>query len=101
MTVVLSRPDAGAAIADVDTGSASSRGRPPEQIWLVRLRRGDNSVIVAIGLYRAAAEHLAERINDLLAPTSSPQGPAVDACTGGDTLCTRTEKTCPSTRGSR
>jgi hypothetical protein len=35
---------------------------------MVRLRRGDNSVIVAIGLHRFAAEHLAARINDLLAP---------------------------------
>jgi hypothetical protein len=62
------RPDAGAATAEVDTGSASSRGRPPERIWMVRLRRRDNSVIVAVGLHRFAAEHLAARINDLLAP---------------------------------
>jgi hypothetical protein len=96
MTAVSSRGDAGAAIAEVDTGSASSRGRRPEQIWLVRLRRGDNSVIVAIGLYRVAAEHLAERINDVLAPTS-PQGAAIDGCTGGESLCTSTEKTSPST----
>ena len=64
------RADAGAATAEVDTGSASSRGRPPERIWMVRLRRGDNSVIVAIGLHRFAAEHLAARIHEVLAPQS-------------------------------
>ena len=37
---------------EVDIGSASSRGRPPERAWLVRLRRADRAVIVAIGLRR-------------------------------------------------
>lgn len=75
----LPRPDASAPTAEVDTGSASSRGRPPERIWLVRLRRNDNSVIVAIGLHRVAAEHLAARINDLLAPTTSAMRAAIDS----------------------
>ena len=35
---------------------------------MVRLRRGDRSVIVAVGLRRAAAERLAEQITDLLGP---------------------------------
>lgn len=48
-------------------GSASSRGRPPERAWLVRLRRADLSVIVAIGLRHNAADRLAEQISDLLA----------------------------------
>jgi len=48
-------------------GSASSRGRHPDQAWLVRLRRGDRSVIVAIGLRRNHADRLAEQINQLLA----------------------------------
>ncbi len=52
--------------AEVDHGSASSRGRRPELAWLVRLRRADRSVIVAIGLSRTAADHLAEQIADLL-----------------------------------
>jgi len=51
---------------EVDTGSASSRGRPPDRSWLVRLRRGDRSVIVAIGLRRTGAESLAEKISELL-----------------------------------
>jgi hypothetical protein len=36
---------------------------------MVRLRRGDQSVVVAIGLRRVGAEHLADSINRLLNPT--------------------------------
>lgn len=58
---------------EIDTGSASSRGKPPGQIWLIRLRRGDRSVVTAIGLSRTGAEHLAEHINDVLAePPKTP-----------------------------
>ena len=38
---------------------------------MVRLRRGNRSVIVAIGLRHHAAERLAEQIADLLAPNPS------------------------------
>jgi hypothetical protein len=51
---------------EVDMGSASSRDRPPERAWLVRLRRADRSVIVAIGLRRHAADRLAEQLTDIL-----------------------------------
>lgn len=54
-------------IAEIDMGSATSRGRPPERAWLVRLRRDEHAVIVAVGLRRPAAERLAQQINDLLA----------------------------------
>jgi hypothetical protein len=54
---------------EVDMGSASSRGRPPEHSWLVRIRRSDRAVIVAIGLRRRAADRLAEQLTDLLADT--------------------------------
>ncbi len=47
-------------------GSATSRGRPAERAWMVRLRRGQSSVIVAVGLRRPAAERLAGQIADLL-----------------------------------
>ena len=59
---------------EVDMGSASSRARPPERAWLVRLRRADRSVIVAIGLRHNAADRLAEQISDLLAD-SNPAPP--------------------------
>ena len=59
---------------EVDMGSASSRGRPPERAWMVRLRRGQRSVIVAIGLRQSAAERLASQIADLL-DTGQPGAP--------------------------
>lgn len=58
---------------EVDTGSASSRGRPIEQTWLVRLRRHDRTVIVAIGLHQTAANRLAHQIAELInEPTIRP-----------------------------
>lgn len=51
---------------EADMGSATFRGRPPEPAWLVRLRRGDRSVIIAHGLRRHAAERLVEQLTDLL-----------------------------------
>jgi hypothetical protein len=59
-------------------GSASSRGRLPERAWLVRIRRADRTVIVAIGLRRAAADRLAEELTELLTDTSRTQGAAID-----------------------
>lgn len=52
---------------EVDFGSASSRGRRPDRAFMVRMRRGKESVIVAIGLTRPAAESLAEQIAGLVA----------------------------------
>lgn len=63
---------------EVDTGSASSRGRPPDRAWLVRIRRADRSVIIAIGLRRRAADRLAEQLTDLLTNTPLPEGAAID-----------------------
>lgn len=51
---------------EIDTGSASSRGRPPDRAWMVRLRRADRCVIVAVGLSRTAAEHLADHIAEIV-----------------------------------
>ena len=57
----------------IDTGSTSSRGRPPGHAWLIRLRRGNRSVITTTGLSRTSAEHLAEQITSLLAePEEAP-----------------------------
>lgn len=61
------RPVTAPPIAEADMGSASSRGRHPDTAWLVRLRRDDRTVIVAIGLRRPIADRLAEQINNLLA----------------------------------
>lgn len=59
-------------LVEVDTGSLSTIRRPPDQIWMVRLRRADHCVIVAIGLHRAAAEHLAAHIANIMQPTQPP-----------------------------
>ena len=50
----------------IDTGSTSSREQAPGRTWLIRLRRGNRSVITTTGLSRASAEHLAEKITSLL-----------------------------------
>jgi hypothetical protein len=59
----------------IDTGSTSSRGRPSGRAWLIRLRRGDQSIITTTttGLSRTSAEHLAEKITSLLAEPE-PEG---------------------------
>jgi hypothetical protein len=49
----------------IDTGSTSTRGQPPGRTWLIRLRRGHQSVITTTGLSRTSAEHLAEQITIL------------------------------------
>jgi hypothetical protein len=55
-------------IVEVGHGSTSSRGRPAGQVWLVRLRRGSQQVIVATGLGRPSADYLATQIRDIINP---------------------------------
>lgn len=62
------RAQAAPVTVEVDYGSASSRGRLPGEAWMVRLRRADQSVIVAIGLRRSAADRLKAAITELLDP---------------------------------
>ena len=56
-----------AVTVEVDHGSASSWDRPASMAFLVRVRRGDSSLIIAIGLSRDNARSLAERLGQLLA----------------------------------
>jgi hypothetical protein len=63
---------------EIDMGSASSRGRPPDRAWLVRVRRADRAVIVAIGLRRYAADRLAAQLTELLTNTPQPEGGTID-----------------------
>src|ERR1022692_5327131 len=35
-------PSSEVVVVEVDRGSASTRGRPPEMTWLIRLRRGEH-----------------------------------------------------------
>ena len=53
-------------IVEIDIGSASTRGRPPDHHWMIRIRRGDKSVIVNVGLTKIAAEHLADHIAEII-----------------------------------
>ena len=55
------------AVAEVTMGSASSRGRNPDNAWIVQLHRGTHNIVIAIGLRRPDADRLAQQINDLLA----------------------------------
>ena len=63
---------------EVDYGSTSSKGRPPGHVWLVRLRRGNRSVIVAAGLGRPSADSLAYQITQLLGPAAVAEGGAIE-----------------------
>jgi len=72
------RVSAAPVTIEVDMGSSSSRGRPPDRAWLVRIRRADRAVIVAIGLRRGAADRLAQQLTQLLSDTPQPKGTAID-----------------------
>jgi hypothetical protein len=73
------RHDRGAPLTvEVDHGSTSAKNRPTGRVWLVRLRRGDRAVIVAAGLGRPSADHLAHQINQLLHPTPLAKGDAIE-----------------------
>ena len=53
-------------VVEVDRGSASSRGRHRDRVFMIRLRRGEGTVIVTVGLSRGAAEHLADYVADVI-----------------------------------
>jgi hypothetical protein len=71
-------PDARHSLhVEVDHGSTSSRGRPAGQVWLVRLRRGPRQAVIAVGLGRPSAEHLARQIRDVINPTPLATPPEI------------------------
>ncbi len=55
-------------VVEVDHGSTSSRGRPAGQVWLVRVRRGSQHAIVAVGLGKPSADTLAAQLRDVITP---------------------------------
>ena len=57
----------GQVTVEVDHGSASSWDRPAVTAYLVRVRKGERSLVIAIGLSRSNASSLAERLRQLLA----------------------------------
>ena len=84
--VGFSQPDLliGQAVhVEVDAGSATSWGRPPERSYLVRLRRAERSVVVAAGMTKSAAERLAGRAREVLGPAAAPARPLGKAAVHG------------------
>jgi hypothetical protein len=53
-------------------------GRPVGRVWLVRLRRGARSVVVASELGRPSADHLARQIAGLLPSRRGAEGGAME-----------------------
>jgi len=64
----------GHLVIEVDLGSATSRGRRPENSWFVRVRNGEASVIMSWGLSRMNAEHLACRLAEVIAGAVADRG---------------------------
>jgi hypothetical protein len=62
---------------EIDHQATESGERPSGRVWLVQLRRGNRSVVVASELGRPSAEHLAARITDLLTAHPSTQEVAI------------------------
>jgi hypothetical protein len=54
---------------DIDHDSTTDRGRPSGHVWQVLLRRGNRHTIIATGLGRPSAEHLAQQIREVINPT--------------------------------
>ena len=52
--------------------------RPTGRIWSVQLQRAGQVVVIATGLGRPSADHLASQISDLLNPHRQAHGGAID-----------------------
>ncbi len=53
-------------VVEVDSGSTSAKQASSGRVWLVRIRYGNQAVIVNTRLSQASAEHLAEQIEGIL-----------------------------------
>ena len=65
-------------VVEVDHEPTPDEERPTGRIWLVRLRRGDQAVVIAAELGRPSADHLAGQLNSLLATRRRSKGVAID-----------------------
>jgi hypothetical protein len=68
------RPDV--LIVEVDHEGDETAGRPTGRVWLVRMRRGTTTVVVATELGRPSADHLAGQISGLIGGRRWPSGGA-------------------------
>lgn len=65
-------------IVEVDHGSTSSKDRPSGRVWMIRLRRGNRSVILIAGLGRASADTLAAEIRHVIDPAGVAEGDQIE-----------------------
>ena len=65
-------------IVEVDHTPTPDNERPTGRVWLVRMRRGTRSVIVAAELGRPSADHLVGQLNELLATRRRAKGAAME-----------------------
>lgn len=68
----------GALRVEVDHAGDDESGRPTGRVWLVRMRRGKDEVIVATELCRPSADHLAAQIAHLIFGPQRAQGSATE-----------------------
>ena len=61
-------------LVEVDHPETSPDGRPVERVWTVRLRRGQDIVVIANDLGWPTANALAGALDDLLRPSSRQTG---------------------------
>jgi len=68
----------GALVVEIDHTSHDAPSRPLGRVWLVKLRRGANEVVVASDLGRPSADHLAGQLSRLIEPPRRAEGAAMD-----------------------
>jgi len=74
------RPTAarGGLTVEVDHEPVPEDTRPTGRIWKVRLQRDGRTVVIATGLGRPSADHLANQIDALLNPRQQAHGVAIE-----------------------
>jgi len=68
----------GVLSVEVDYEGDPCAGRPTGRVWLVRMRRGNNDVVIATELGRPSADHLAGQISQLIGGRRRAQGGAME-----------------------
>lgn len=65
-------------VVEVDHQPTPDSERPLGRVWVVRLRRGEECVVIAAELGRPSAEHLARQLNMLLSTRRQTKGVAIE-----------------------
>jgi hypothetical protein len=74
----MSGPRRSVLTVEVEHPSATADGRPVERVWTVRLRRGQNVVVIAEALGWPSANALAGQLHDILADPTKQRGGGID-----------------------